>query len=382
VAAVAVVSPWLYALRSYGGQLNVRTLFGMTIYPAIDDPLTRFFPVPFDSRGLLHGIDNVSTPYLDAQLSVPLLLLAAWAAVEVWRRSAWSSPFRHMAWASGILVVIMVTLSLSPSVYNVLPDFLGAVQFGYRFVTYQNLFLFTGLVALLACRFEQAEEAPGKEPPDLVGNGVVTIAWVFGLVGLVIKWTHVWAIAGTGPLGGQEYRADEISAVRRTLETRTNPQRPNVPLPRGYGLGWRERDALVDMPKFFYGASDYGTAAGYAPVDNSIPLGEVDLPVGTGPQFGIPQPMSGTLPREAWAVTNVLAFPWNGLEVDGRLLPRSELRVAGRRLAIRLEPGNHTILAKIDPDGTWLWLRRLSISTFLAWVLLTAAVWIRIAKGH
>jgi hypothetical protein len=307
-------------------------------------------------------------------------VVAVWAAVEVWRRKAWKSPFRYMAWASGILVVVMVTLSLSRSVYAFLPDFVGVVQFGYRFVTYQNLFLFTGLVALLACRFEGAEEAPGTEQPDLVGNGVVAGAWAVGALGLLIKLTHVWAIAGTGPAGGPEYRNDEIPAVRRTIEARLVPSEPNVRPPRGYGLGWGERDALVDMPKLFYGAGDYAISAGYLPVDNSIPIGEVDLPVGTGSQFGIPQPLPVNLPREAWVATSVLAFPWNGLEVDGRLLPRSELRLARNRLAIRLGPGSHTILARIEPDSAWLWLRRLSISTFLVWVLVTAAAWRRVAR--
>jgi len=265
-------------------------------------------------------------------------------------------------------------------VYGVLPDFVGVVQFGYRFVTYQNLFLFTGLVALLACRFEGAGEAPEKDPPDLVESGVVTAAWAVGAIGLVIKLTHVWAIAGTGPAGGPEYRADEISNVRRIIEARQVPSDPNVRPPRGYGLGREDRDALVDMPKLFTAAGDYAISAGYAPVDGSIPIGELDLPVGTGAQFGIPQPATVSLSRDVWAVTSVLAFPWNDLEVDGRLLPRSELRLGRNRLAIRLGPGSHTVLARTAPDGAWLWLRRLSLSTFLVWVLLAAVAWVRVAR--
>src|SRR5262249_6301422 len=160
-----------------------------------------------------------------------------------------------------------------------------------------------------------------QDPPDMVGNGVATAAWALAAMGLVVKLTHVWAIAGTGPAAGPEYRADEISTVRRIIEARQVPSRPNVPPPRGYGLGWGDRCALVDMPRLFTGAGDYAISSGYDPVDRSIPIGEVDLPVGTGPQFGIPQPLPVTLPQETWALTSVLAFPWNGLEVDGRLLP-------------------------------------------------------------
>ena len=71
-----VIAPWTYATLRFAPELKISygTFGAVIVYSQdIDNLLTRFAPLPFDSRSLFNA-SIVSTPYLDAQVDVPLLL--------------------------------------------------------------------------------------------------------------------------------------------------------------------------------------------------------------------------------------------------------------------------------------------------------------------
>jgi len=78
-----ILSPWLYANAVFAGamqvseaQFNRHAFQVMGFFPdSIDSIWSRLSPAPLDSRSLIQGSMNVSTPYLDAQIMVPLCLV-------------------------------------------------------------------------------------------------------------------------------------------------------------------------------------------------------------------------------------------------------------------------------------------------------------------
>src|SRR5208337_4495905 len=76
-----VLSPWLYCVRLFKDQLPVvadtATAFqGWGFFPeSIDSIWSRLSPVPIDIRSVYHGIVDIPTPYLDAQVTLPLFII-------------------------------------------------------------------------------------------------------------------------------------------------------------------------------------------------------------------------------------------------------------------------------------------------------------------
>ena len=68
-----VLAPWAYAILLFKNQLGVLNSGGSGVDFIGENLFTHFMLFPFDYRSLLAGL-NVSTPYLDSQMNVPLLL--------------------------------------------------------------------------------------------------------------------------------------------------------------------------------------------------------------------------------------------------------------------------------------------------------------------
>jgi hypothetical protein len=110
----------------------------------------------------------------------------------------------------------------------------------------------------------------------------------------------------------------------------------------------------------------------------------VDLPIGTGPEFGSIQPLNVVLPQSALVVTNVQAFPWNRLSVDGSLIDPNQLvavrsfnyieSVHAEFVAVPLTAGQHLLKYEFEPPLTWLSLNLVSWAALSVWVFVWLAV--------
>ena len=74
--SLAVLSPWLYAVSKFGHELKVSKGAVAASTEDYDSPLVRFFPIPIDVRMQGKTLAEVSTPYMDTQIHLILLIVA------------------------------------------------------------------------------------------------------------------------------------------------------------------------------------------------------------------------------------------------------------------------------------------------------------------
>jgi len=174
-------------------------------------------------------LSEMATPYLDAQVNIPLaILLLGWLAILVWRnRGAWLGGLRSIT-VTLLAFAMFSCLSLSSDAYDLLPDVARLVQIGYRLVTYQNLALLLAVFTLAGFvgRRRRAGRPLIEEHAHVAG--LLLGCLVVSGTGVLMKWTHASAIMKT-----------EGSTTLRTLAT--------------------ERKLWTVLPKQFYGAGDYST---------------------------------------------------------------------------------------------------------------------------
>jgi hypothetical protein len=334
--AALCVAPWLYATASYGGQLAIRrTAPDVVFFPgAIDAWSTRFWPLPLDPR-VVPGA-AVSTPYLDAQVNLALLIalgVLAAMALAATRGSAARRPLVVALAATGALFAGSTALSLIPATYRALPAVALTIQFAYRAVTYQNLALLAGALAI-------AVAVPGLgarlRSPGVWAVPAACVA--LAAAGVVVKWQH-------------------IAAVQRE-------HTPSDPL---------------HLPVQYYGTADYATEAEFAPL-GSEPTEARSFAVDDGPRFGLTRPLAIDEPAPTWVATNLQSFPWNAVRVDGARLGPADLRTAHGGLVARVPAGSHKLSARFEPPLVYRVLRSGALIGLAAWWF-AIAVELAIAVG-
>jgi len=335
-----VLAPWLYAVRTFNRYLSINQGDGPPDFfiHSIDRWRTRFSPMPSDPRTLRLPLPKVSTPYLDAQINVAILvLLIGWLVIIAWRsRSSARAGFRSTLIA--LLGFASFTwLSLRPSAFAHLPSIANMVQFAYRLVTYENL-------ALLLASFQLAASLRRRGDRSLFEPGAPAAAVLAGClvlsgIGVMIKWQHATAIMNKA----------EVLGVR--LEPVERPD-------------WGALNVA------FYGADNYVTPALYTALTDAERAGapEVRIPIGSGKDFGTPQPLRVHSPTDGWIRTNVQAFPWNQLHIDGVRVTPDRLRADSQWLAIRVPAGDHVLTLTVTADGLWRVLRAGSFAVLAIWL--------------
>jgi hypothetical protein len=345
VFGLLVSAPWVYATMSFSSVLKIsskESLAAVALFPhSIDAVLSRFSPIPLDTRSLAKGL-AVSTPYLDAQVNMPLLLLLAFMIGAGYSRTCRvnGSVARLQSdragtillWTSVALFAVATVASLSAKVYGYAPG-LRIIQFPYRMVTYQNL-------ALLAATFAQLLRIR-CDTSTSQWCVVLTACLTLAATGVMVKFAHVFAVMKT---------------VDQRMPYRVDPADPSE---------------YLRMPRTFYGPHAYTLNTPVrTPAQQNI--GHVSFEVGKGTSFGVVQRRLVTVDAPTWVTTNVALSPWNEILIDGT---RAVLHTFdGVHAALRVPAGTHVAGARFAPDQTFVVLRRLSNSAFLLWVC-GAAVW-------
>ncbi len=336
---ITILAPWIYALRSLKQYLHINDSGTLPwFYPAsIDHWSVRFCPVPYDNRIGDAPLADLSTPYLDAQLNIPLLsLVLGWfLVVALQNRTSRRGGLRAISF--GMLAFAFFTwLSLSRSSYNLLPNAARLIQIAYRAVTYSNLGLLLAAFMLLGFLKKSSSNvrASGHRSNAVILIGCITLSGV----GVLIKWSHA----------SQTMQVDGPTKLRTTRMERR---------------GW------IELPKQFYGVADYTTPSLYRsiPVNESVLVQEETIPIGTGEEFGLPQPRHFTALQDTWIGTNVQAFPWNDVEIDGVSVSDDQVRVDKTRLVVHVTTGEHSVSFKTSPPPVWTALRTLSFVVLALW---------------
>ena len=376
-----VMSPWFYAIHRFGHLLPltdpivIKNWFRRdSFFPdSIDNLWSRLSPVPLDLRSILKGTDaSVSTPYLDAQIMSPLILLAV-GLTWIWLKPSQNSLRKckpvlvGILSLSAILFIILLAVSVNPNLCELFGGFFDILQFPYRLTTYINLALLFCVFALAALNNREGTKQFSAENPfrDILLTVCVTISFC----ALVGKLIHADAVRSVDPL----------DQIRKLAGINEQPYF-NDWYPGLLASGRK----FIDHPRTFYEYYGYGVAAGFR---TERPTGiEAELPIAFMPdgsaQFGKVQPITVEISKPILIVTNVQAFPWNVLIVDGSLQRGTRIYAVTSSSfsswmrptveGVALSPGKHVLEYRFVPDKAWQTLDFISWIFLLAWIVVAA----------
>lgn len=322
-AFLTALAPWIYATLRFGNDLAISTFTTKVfVFRNLDLPWVRFMPFPFDPRIASGPFNQISTPYLDVQINMGLLILAGFLGFQMIRairshKLRVTSP-AWLALCSAALFAGVTFCSLSKTAWIVLPKFLSIVQFSYRLVTYCDLLLLLTVLFLLAA---MKDFQAGMRT-------VLVVCLVLMTGGVIVKFTHAAAIAAT----------DTFPATS------------------------------TQMPSSFYGAAGYAVLHGFGGQLPVAPKAVVVLKTGTAADFGEVSSQSISLDRATTAATNVQSFPWNRLTLNGQDVPVEQTYVVpAGLLAINLPAGTSAAGYRFVPDPIYSALRMLAGLALAGW---------------
>jgi hypothetical protein len=350
--AAVVLLPWLYAYRMFRAVLMIATFKHVWYFQGLDCWYSRLFPLPLDLRVLGADPATVSTPHLDAQINVPLLILAAVLIGRLWLLSSWGNRFRLAALLAvpGLHGLAAFLLSFSPKGYEHLPELFKMVQYPYRMVSFVNLSLLT-LVLFACCFVRRCGQAPSARllPPAFLAV-VVTVAGC----GVLVKHVNAVSVRHREPADDAGLTGNEESCRR-----------------------------LAHLPAGFYGYYAYTTVCAIEP----MPVGAVVTPLPLTPSGG---PVRVRLDRPGYLGTNIQIFPWNRFWIDGRPVEPGEFRqwapehlkpvtpwIGPACFAVAVPAGEHEVEQRFVPDGRWRGLDRLAWAALLLWLVGLVALAVR-----
>ena len=336
-----VLSPWIYLLHQFKDKL----LIAKSSFLEIEDPniLSILSPFPFDFRSLQKGVEYVSTPYLDTQVVLPLLILiGAFIYIALRDRSVkfcLSACQQALIWACVGMLIVALTMLVYPAASGWFGGFFKTLQYAYRLTSYVNLSILV-VVIILAGRVSSA---------NVHSQQVINICLAFcigiSLSALILKLVHASAIA------------QPATAADKALW---------APLPFG------SNRHLNDLPESFYGTTDYSIADGMAKdtVSGVVPVAFRYFHVLDGTRFGHLEDLTVNLTQPTLVITNVQAFPWNQIFINGSLQPWSHTVLVNRQEAVLLLPGSYLLKTVTHIDGMWQFLNFVSWILLLAWMAL------------
>ncbi len=147
-----VLSPWIHLLHKFHHMLPITSRGPIEGFQNrllhIDSPWVRLAPFPLDFRSIKAGTEYMnnlyyySTPYLDAQVTFPLLILIG-ALIYISRveKGAFypGARERAIAWVSAAALVVAFAVSVYPRISGYVGDLFDILQFPYRLITYVNM---------------------------------------------------------------------------------------------------------------------------------------------------------------------------------------------------------------------------------------------------
>jgi hypothetical protein len=334
--------PWILLIVKFVNKLSIITGNEMHYIDGIDNFWVRVAPFPFDYRVIVNGM-NIGTPYLDAQINMPLLIVSAFLIFYIfrWYRSK-TQPLENkhdflLLLGSVISLIFFFLISLYGPILSLLPKVFLVAQYAYRFVSYQNIALLVTVVCGLSIVSRHKLYSSIKRPLLFC----LLIALTISLMGVVLKQFHANAIIN--------------SDITKRSE---------------YNFSREFRSQLLNVPSTMYGTFDYTTLS---ELDTKTKLeisekNKINFPVGEGKHFGILTNLEIDLTERSNVALNSYPFTWNHIYVDDKLINYSEMSWddENKRIIVNLDTGKHTIKAQFEPDPLWDISKKLSFALIMS----------------
>lgn len=345
---VAVIAPFHFMVKKFGQDINIHFWSDRLNFHEghIGLPWVRFFPWPLDVRTLHADITQVPTPFLDAQINMPLLFLWVGLLGAYWmqlrRKNVSIGIIKDFKQFFIILISLLsFTFFTDWSVFGLMnshyPQWFKIVQFSYRFISYQNLSILVGLVGV--CSLIAKNSSPLFETKSvkslLIGTSILALS------SSIAKLNHGTAF-------------------------------PNSP------GNYAENSNLLKLPKIFC-LDDYKTHYRYGSVPEADRKDIVrkEFKVLSGDRFGMVEALELNLMKPTWVSFNAYLFPWTSLIVDGNRVPQAEVSHDGKSVyelpTLKLNVGHHLIDVQIDLPPKYRILR--GFSFWALWIGLAVAIW-------
>jgi hypothetical protein len=362
-----VLSPWCYVLVKFRSGLSITRDPVIHSFPeSLDWWATRLAPLPFDRRALWEAPARVSTPYLDAQINVPLLLLVGALALGVLRACR---GWRRL-WAVCLLAAPLgysgacLGLSVRPHWFEHLPQVAKMLQYSYRLVTYVNFGLLLAVFVLLRLARDNRSDptAGGVRAHPILLCFLLTLSGC----GVALKLLHAHVA-----------RVPDASVAERWA-------RHGLPYTywSGGGAVFKGQDygpRLAEAPRTFLCFRDYMIPTTFPPLSEpeGRALRPAPLPVQGGNPFGLYGALQLHFNQAGFAGTQVLPFPWCSFRIDGLPVPAETLRTwpgeglggwEGPRVAVPVPAGSHRLEYHFEPTRSWRVLSTAGRVALLGWV--------------
>ena len=340
--AALILSPWIYAVLKFNSSLTVSQKWAKIAYfkNDIDSISSRLMPFPYDGRmsGQTH-LPRYMSPYLDAQVTAGLLILAlALSAHVFWkcRHDIRKNPGRFSIVAAGwTMFLLLFALSVTPSLGLAMPSIFKNLQFAYRLVSYLNLCLLLVIIGtFVAIRASTEKNLLPIAAKKWLLSGTLAVA-VFGLA---IKLYHASAV---------------VTTTARTT-------------------GDNARDQVLQLPDNFYGWEAYAITRNS--IENLSPEAAVLMKVGKQSAFGEVPSVTVELATAQNVLIHVQPFPWNQLLVDGRAVSDNETRRLTSGTIVKMPAGKHEISYRWRPEAAWSWLNITSRVGIFLWLSMAIAL--------
>ena len=348
-----VLAPWAYATLLFKNQLGILNSGFSAWFVEGENLFTSLMPFPFDYRSLLAGLD-VSTPYLDAQMNVPLLLFLLGLGIGAYTNKSkiLASQNRKQAgkglfWTATVLFCLAAILLVSHFLYQYIP-ILNVIQFPYRAVSYMDISVLAAVLALIMIFKGQF----GSSNTRLV---VVTLCLTLSFSSLLAKLSHAISIMKVTTTDQECNNASvDLSSNLRVSKSCLD-------------LNPIDRSSFINLPRTFYGGSAYTIAYAGTRASDS-PLVEIDFLVDDGKNFGLAMPKVINFSSPTWIITNISSSPWIVILVDHSPIPTSDMINYRGKLGIKVPVGKHVVEVLFSPDKVFLILEKTRSVVLILWV--------------
>jgi hypothetical protein len=345
----AIVAPWLYASITTGKDILIANFMDkeVQLYGGVDSFSKRFsLLLPSrDVRVEAKTLQETSTPYLDTQVMMPLLVLVlsllAWGergGVFI-KRNIDRKRYYIAISASAFLFLLFSVLSLNSRAYNLIPLF-RITQFAYRMVSYQNY----ALVLFAVVFFYFNKVIAGRKVSFYI---LITFLVSLSFSSLMIKNEHVAAVMN--------------SSTARPFHPSAYDRKQIINSPSSYLF-----DDYIDM------------SIKECP---SIPIGTIGFDVSSDP-LGNVNPLVVNIKSPGIYQLNIVRFRWNSIRIDGHAIGGDNIYGYGSYLVAELPAGNHVLEAVLIPPNIYTILHDVSMVLLCCLLLLTIANAVVLMKGR
>lgn len=324
-----VSSPWLYITMQNIGKLGIaagNVLYNIGGYLG-SNYIGRLMPVPFDARSLRDGI-NVSTPWLDLQVNVPMFILYLFSVAGVLRGKEIPPKYKYRSVIIFVLVLFSLVCCTSSGFSQYSIVVFKYIQWLYRLITYFDLMVLAGTIYNTFILAKNGRLREFEKRVEILLVVCVTLS----SHNLLIQWIHANTTAN-------------LAVVE-------------------------EGDVQI-LPETFYGIDAY--------IDRSVKsIDEAELSEKNTMEVPVSVSRGGSVngssffsDKETFIVTNIQAANYNKVILDGRMLDmRGELFNFEGAFGFYVSSGKHQIDYVQELPKAYLALRKGSYAAFALLILL------------